>query len=69
MSTNVFTSQVEKHRKQIRLKLKKLSGISNKSLFSKVVRQDILMFGLARTLRIIRLTMQERLAGRKSLVS
>ena len=31
VSTNVFTSQVEKHRKQIRLKLKKLSGISNKS--------------------------------------
>lgn len=40
-----------------------------KVLFSKVVRQDILMFGLARTLRIIQLTMQERLAGRKSLVS
>jgi len=40
-----------------------------KVLFSKVVRQDILMFDLARTLRIIQLTMQERLAGRQSLVS
>ena len=40
-----------------------------KVLFSKVVRQDILMFDLARTLRITQLTMQERLAGRQSLVS